>query len=51
VKRFNKPVEEETTRTIVDGVRKLTSSLAGQLVRLKPRDKGRLGRLSDSCRP
>ena len=41
------PVEERSIQTVVDWVWKLTSGSAGQPAGPKPRDKGRLGRLSD----
>jgi hypothetical protein len=47
LKRPSTQWEEETTRAIVDWARKLTSGFGGQPPGLKPRDKGRLGRLSD----
>ena len=47
LKRPSTQWEEETTRVIVDWARKLTSGFGGQPPGLKPRDKGRLGRLSD----
>ena len=36
-------MEEGSTWTIIDWVRKLASGLAGKLAGLEPRDKGRLG--------